>query len=155
MIKNILESSISPKRNIKHMKLFWDTNVMFDFLGERESFYLSAAKIATLADKREVTIITSALSYATISYLLAKYEGIEKIKDKLRKFKVISEICELDELIIEKSLNSDFSNFEDSLQYYSALRTECDIIITRNGKDFKKSQMPVMTPDEFLNSIRK
>jgi len=136
------------------MKLFWDTNIMFDFLGERDPFYISAAKIATLADKREVTIITSALSYATISYLLAKYESLEKIKDKLRKFKVISEVCELDELIIEKSLNSDFSDFEDSLQYYSALRTECDIIITRNGKDFKKSQIPVMTPDEFLNSIK-
>ncbi len=137
------------------MKLFWDTNVMFDFLGERDPFYISAAKIATLADKREVTVIASALSYATISYLLTKYEGIEKTKDKLRKFKVISEICELDELIIEKGLNSDFSDFEDSLQYYSALRTECDIIITRNGKDFKKSQIPVMTPDEFLNSIKK
>ena len=137
------------------MKLFWDTNVMFDFLGERDPFYISAAKIATLADKREITVIASALSYATISYLLAKYEGLEKTKDKLRKFKVISEICELDELIIEKGLNSDFSDFEDSLQYYSALRTECDIIITRNGKDFKKSQIPVMTPDEFLNSIKK
>jgi len=136
------------------MKLFWDTNIMFDFLGERDPFYISAAKIATLADKREVTVIASALSYATISYLLAKYESLEKIKDKLRKFKVISEVCELDELIIEKSLNSDFSDFEDSLQYYSALRTECDIIITRNGKDFKKSQIPVMTPDEFLNSIK-
>lgn len=137
------------------MKLFWDTNIMFDFLGERDPFYISAAKIATLADKREITIIVSALSYSTISYLLTKYESLEKIKDKLRKFKVISKICELDELIIEKGLNSDFSDFEDSLQYHSALRTECDIIITRNGKDFKKSQIPVMTPDEFLNSFKK
>ena len=136
------------------MKLFWDTNVMLDFLGERDPFYISAAKIATLADKREIKIIASALSYATISYFLTKYEGLEKTKDKLRKFKVISEICELDELIIEKGLNSDFSDFEDSLQYFSALRTDCDIIITRNGKDFKKSQIPVMTPDEFLNSIK-
>ncbi len=136
------------------MKLFWDTNVMLDFLGERDPFYISAAKIATLADKREIKIIASALSYATISYFLTKYEGLEKTKDKLRKFKIISEICELDELIIEKGLNSDFSDFEDSLQYFSALRTDCDIIITRNGKDFKKSQIPVMTPDEFLNSIK-
>jgi predicted nucleic acid-binding protein len=137
------------------MKLFWDTNIMFDFLGERDPFYISTAKIATLADKREVTVVASALSYATISYLLAKYESIEKIKDKLRKFNVISEICELDEVIIEKGLNSNFLDFEDSLQYYSALRTECDIIITRNGKDFKKSQIPIMTPDEFLKSIKK
>ena len=137
------------------MKLFWDTNIMFDFLGERAPFYISAAKIATLADKRELSIIVSALSYTTISYLLSKYESIKKIKNKLRKFKVISEICELDELIIEKGLNSDFSDFEDSLQYYSALRAECDIIITRNGKDFKKSKISIMTPDEFLNSIKK
>ena len=136
------------------MKLFLDTNVMLDLLGEREPFYTSAAKIATLADKRELEIIVSALSFATVSYFLTKYEGIKKTKDKLRKFKIISGICELDELIIEKGLNSDFSDFEDSLQYFSALRTECDIIITRNGKDFKKSQIPVMTPDEFLNSMK-
>lgn len=137
------------------MKLFLDTNVMLDLLGERDPFYISAAKIATLADKRKLQIIVSALSYDTTSYFLTKYYGLEKTKDKLRKFKVISEICELDVLIIEKGLNSDFSDFEDSLQYYSALRTECDIIITRNGKDFKKSQIPVMTPDEFLGSIKK
>jgi len=128
---------------------------MLDFLGERDPFYVSAAKIATLADKRSLQIIVSALSYATISYFLTKYDGLEKTKDKLRKFKVISEICELDEVIIEKGLNSEFSDFEDSLQYFSALRAECDIIITRNGKDFKKSEIPVMSPDEFLNSIKK
>ena len=135
------------------MRLFLDTNVMLDLLGERDPFYISVAKIATLADKRSLQIIVSALSYATISYFLTKYDGLEKTKVKLRKFKVISEICELDELIIEKGLNSEFSDFEDSLQYYSALRTECDIIITRNGKDFKKSEIPVMSPDEFLFSI--
>ena len=136
------------------MRLFLDTNVMLDFLGERDPFYVSAAKIATLADKRYLQIVVSALSYATISYFLTKYEGIKKTKEKLRKFKVISEICELDEVIIEKGLNSDFSDFEDSLQYFSAIRIECDIIITRNGKDFKKSEIPVMSPEEFLCSIK-
>ena len=135
------------------MKLFLDTNVMLDFLGERDPFYISAAKIATLADKSRLKITVSASTYDTISYFLNKYYENKKTIDKLRKFKVISEICELDTLIIEKGLNSDFSDFEDSLQYYSALRKECDIIITRNGKDFTKSQIPVMTPDEFLSSI--
>ncbi|RLD67317.1 MAG: PIN domain nuclease [Bacteroidetes bacterium] len=136
------------------MNVFLDTNVMLDFLGEREPFYLTSAKIATLADKRKIEIVVSALSYATVSYFLTKYEGIEKTKDKLRKFKVISKICELDEKIIEKGLNSNFSDYEDSLQYFSALRMECDILITRNGKDFKGVRIPVMTPDEFLNSLK-
>ena len=127
---------------------------MLDLLGEREPFYIASAKIATLADKGKIEMVASALSYAIVSYFLTKFEGIEKTKAKLRKFKVISMICELDEKIIEKGLNSNFSDYEDSLQYYSALRAECDILITRNAKDFKLADIPIMTPDEFLNSLK-
>lgn len=136
-------------------RLFLDTNVMLDFLGERHPFYDSIAKIATLADKGQTTIIVSALSYSTVSYFLTKYENKEIAKEKLRKFKIISEICDLNEQIIEKGLNSDFSDFEDSLQYYSAVSSDCNILITRNGKDFKSSSIPVMTAEEYLRSINK
>jgi predicted nucleic acid-binding protein len=135
-------------------RLFVDTNIMLDLLGERIPFYDSIAKIATLADKGQVTMVASALSYATVSYFLIKFENTEKAKDKLRKFKIISEICDLDELIIEKGLNSNFSDFEDALQYFSALKSDCSILITRNGKDFKESQIPVMTADEYLTSVK-
>ena len=135
--------------------LFIDTNVMLDLLGERKPFYDSIAKIATLADKNKIILTVSALSYATVSYFLTKYENPEIAKDKLRKFKIISEICALDEKIIEKGLNSKFNDFEDSLQYFSALESECGILITRNGKDFKESLIPVMTPDEYLLSIKR
>jgi len=135
-------------------KLFFDTNIMLDLLGERLPFYESVAKIATLADKGQVTIVVSALSYATVSYFLSKFENSEMAKSKLRKFKIISEICSLDELIIEKGLNSNFTDFEDSLQYFSAVTSDCEILITRNGKDFKESQIPVMTADEYLKSIK-
>lgn len=134
-------------------RLFIDTNVMLDLMGERMPFYESAAKIASLADKGQVTIVVSALSYATVSYFLTKYENSEIAKSKLRKFKIVSEICPLDELIIEKGLNSNFSDFEDSLQYFSALTSECDILITRNGKDFKDSQIPVMDAAEYFKSL--
>ena len=131
-------------------KLFIDTNIMLDLLGERIPFYDSAAKLATLADKGEVTIVVSAISYATVSYFLRKFENREKSNEKLRKFKVISVICELDESIIEKGLDSNFVDFEDSLQYFSALKSECNLLITRNGKDFKESYLPVMTAEEYL-----
>lgn len=126
---------------------------MLDLLGVRFPFYEPIAKIATLADKKEITIIVSALSYATVSYFLTKYNGIENTKDTLRKFKIISEICDLDEQIIEKSLNSNFKDFEDGLQYFSALKSECDILITRNGKDFKNSSIPIMTAEEFISTF--
>lgn len=136
-------------------RLFIDTNVMLDLLGERLPFYDSSAKIATLADKGEISIVVSALSYTTVAYILSKYESLEKVKEKLRKFKIISEISDLDEVTIEKGLNSGFADFEDSLQYFCAIKSECNVLITRNQKDFKDSVIPVMSADEYLVSIRK
>lgn len=136
-------------------RLFLDTNIMLDLLGERLPYYDSIAKIATLADRGEVSIIVSALSYSTVSYLLSKYESSEKVKDKLRKFKIISEISDLDEKTIEKGLNSNFSDFEDSLQYFCALKSDCNLLLTRNQNDFKTSNIPVMSADEYLKSIRR
>jgi len=136
-------------------KLFFDTNVMLDLLGERVPFYDSVAKIATLADKGDINLVVSALSYAIVNYFLVKFEDAEKAKEKLRKFKTISDISGVDELIIEKGLNSNFKDFEDSLQYFSALKSDCNIFITRNTKDFKEADIPVMTAEEYLISIRR
>ena len=136
------------------MRLFIDTNVMLDLLGERDPFYESIAKIATLAEKEVLTLVVSPLSFATVNYFITKFENTKIAKEKLRKFKIVCEICPLNEQTIEKGLNSSFKDFEDALQYFSATQAECDIIITRNGKDFKKSLLPIMTANEFLKSIK-
>ncbi len=134
-------------------RLFLDTNVMLDFLAERYPFYESVVKIISLADLGKVAVVASALSYATADYFLSRAVGTESSKDSLRKFRAISEISGVDESIIDKGLNSEFADFEDSLQYFCAIQARCSIIITRNGKDFKKSILPVLTPDEYLRSL--
>jgi predicted nucleic acid-binding protein len=134
-------------------KLFLDTNVVVDLLGEREEFYQSIAKIATLADKGRLYLVVSALTYSTVYYLLSRFEDKEIVKDKIRKFKVIAETSDLTNKVIDKGLTSKFVDFEDSLQYYCALNSDCNILITRNGKDFKESEIPVMSPNEYLKSL--
>ena len=136
-------------------KLFLDTNVVIDLLGEREPFYDSAAKIATIADKGKIQLIVSALTYSTLYYILSRFEDKEIVKEKIRKFKVIAETSDLTDKIINKGLSSKFSDFEDALQYYCAIKMDCDILITRNVKDFKESNIPVLTPDEYLKSLNK
>jgi len=133
-------------------RLFIDTNIMLDFLREREAFYNPIAKIATLAEKEMLTIVVSPLSFATVNYFLTKFENTKNAKAKLRKFKIVTEIGVMNEQTVEKALNSNFKDFEDALQYFGATASECDIIITRNGKDFKQSILPVMTADEFIKS---
>ena len=134
-------------------RIFLDTNVILDLLGERVPFFDSIAKVATLADQKKLTLIISPLSFTTIDYVLNKYETSESVLNKLRKFKIICEVCEVNEETIDKALNSNFKDFEDAVQYFSALQSNCSIIITRNGKDFKNSTIPIMTAEEYLSSI--
>jgi predicted nucleic acid-binding protein len=134
-------------------RIFIDTNIMLDFLGERKPFYEPIAKIATLAEKGTITMVVSPISFATVNYFLSKFESAKIAKEKLRKFKILSEICVIDQHTVEKGLNSSKKDFEDALQYFSATESGCNIIITRNGKDFAKSLLPVMTADEFLKSL--
>lgn len=134
-------------------RLFLDTNVILDLLAERNPFYISIAKIATLADLKKIKLVSSPLSFTTIDYVLNRFESRESVLLKLRKFKMICEVCEVNELTIEKSLNSDFKDFEDAVQYFSALQSNCSIFLTRNSKDFKNTHLPMMTADEYINSL--
>jgi len=100
-----------------------------------------------------LAIIVSPLSFTTIDYVLNKYESSESVLNKLRKFKIICEVCEVTEETIEKALNSNFKDFEDAVQYFTALQSNCSIIITRNGKDYKNATIPIMTAEEYLSSL--
>lgn len=135
-------------------RIFFDTNIMLDFLGVRKPFFSSVSKILTLAEEKKIKIVLSPISFVNTNYVLIKKENDETVLEKLRKFKIICEVCEIDDLIIEKSLHSGFKDFEDAVEYYSALNADCRIIITRDLKGFLKSELPVMSPNEFLISFK-
>ncbi|MFW0715826.1 PIN domain-containing protein [Pedobacter sp. N23S346] len=134
-------------------RIFLDTNVILDLLAERIPFFDSIAKVATLADQKKLLLMASPLSFTTVEYVLNKFESSESVLNKLRKFKIICKVCEVNEETIEKGLNSRFKDFEDAVQYFTAIQSHCSLIITRNGKDFKHSSIPIMTADEYLSSI--
>lgn len=136
-----------------NQRLYLDANVVLDLLGERDPFYDSAAKIASLADRKLLTIVVSSLSYSILVYVLSKFVERAIVIDKIRKFKVLVETSDLTDKVVDKALASKFTDFEDALQYHCALESDCQIIISRDQKGFKNSQIPVLTPDEFLMSL--
>ena len=136
-------------------KIFLDTNIVLDFLGEREGFYEPAAKILTLADQKKIQIYTSPTSISNTFYLLSKFENTKIALEKIRKFKVLCSISVMDDEVVEKAINSDFKDFEDAMQYFSALASNCDLIITRNEKDFKNALIPVMNGESYLETLKK
>jgi predicted nucleic acid-binding protein len=134
--------------------LMVDTNVVLDLLAKREPFYDSAAKLFSLADKKKITLSISSLTFANTSYVLARLKKADKAREILRRFRVLARVLSLDDKIIDLALNDlNFKDFEDGLQYYTALENGQEMIITRNLSDFKGSRIPVMTPEEYLVSI--
>lgn len=132
-------------------RILIDTNIVIDLLSKRKEFYDEAADLFSRADKKELDLKISSLTFANTNYILTKLKSAKEAREILRKFKVLVEILSLDDKIIQLALSDDdFHDFEDGLQYYSALENQIDIIITRNKKDFKNSKIPILTAREFL-----
>ncbi len=134
--------------------LLVDTNVVLDLLAKRELFYDSAAKLFSLADKKKITLSISTLTFANTNYVLTRLKTPDKAREILRRFRVLVKVLSLDDKVIDLALNDQsFKDFEDGLQYYSAIENGLDMIITRDLSDFRESRIPVMTPEEYLISI--
>jgi len=131
-------------------KLFVDTNVVIDLLAKRKDF-AAAARLFTLADTGDVTLYVSSLSFANVSYILRKQLGKAKTSKVLRDLELIVTVVDLTAKSVQLALNDeDFADFEDGLQYYSAIEVSANVIITRNLPDFKAANIPVLTADQFL-----
>ena len=133
-------------------KLFLDTNIVVDLLDRREPFCHDAVKLFTMAYNKKVQLIVSPMTYATASFLLHRH-GSEGVRNLLSNFRQLSHVATTNERIIDDSLASRFNDFEDAMQYYTALKAKADVIITRNGKDFTHSKLPVMTAGDYLATL--
>ena len=132
--------------------LFLDTNIVMDLLEKREPYCNDAVRLFTMAYNRQVSLVVSPMTYSTASYLLRKH-GSEGVRNLLSNFRRLSRVATTNECTVDDSLASQFADLEDAMQYYTALKAKADIIITRNGKDFANSKIPVMTAAEFLATI--
>ncbi len=131
-------------------RLFIDADITFDLLLMRQPFYQNAAQLFTLADQRLVDLYFSALSYSNLNYLLIKQHGKAESKVILSRLKLLVKVLSDDDKIISHALTSPFTDFEDAIQYQTAIENKIPIIITRNLKDYKEAQIPVMTAETFL-----
>lgn len=136
-------------------RVFIDTNVLIDYLGHRESFYVEAAVIFSLAKNKKIQLLVSSLSIVTASYVLKRHYSTnhELIIEDFKRLIELCHITTIDVSTIMSAVDSAFKDFEDAVQHFSALSASADVIVTRNEVDFKESLKPVMSPTAFLSSI--
>ncbi|MGM0946481.1 MAG: type II toxin-antitoxin system VapC family toxin [Bacteroidota bacterium] len=134
---------------------FLDSDVILDFLLDRDPFNFSADEIFEKALNEEIHIFFSSLTVANIHYLLRKQFGNDGALKKIAELVSFCKILPVSEKEIFAAMKSGFSDFEDAIQHFSAVQNpEIKGIITRNLADYKKSQLPIFTPEAFLSTIK-
>lgn len=129
---------------------FVDTNVIIDMLADREGYADAAADLFDAAGRGEICIYISSLSYSNVYYIIRKYLGHDRTIESLKALCEYVTIVPVTEKVIHLALASDFKDFEDAIQYFSAIqKTSIECIITRNIKDFKPSELPVIEPKAY------
>ena len=136
---------------MKMNKVLIDTDVILDFFFDRKPFSENASKILSLCESKEIVGFITPIIISNVYYLLRQTAKHERVIEKLTLLISFLEVSIVNKRVIIEALSSDFKDFEDALQNYSAEQNnEVDIIITRNIKDYKNSRLPVMLPDNYL-----
>lgn len=132
-------------------KLFVDSDVVIDFFTDREPHVNPASELFELNEQGLVKLYISAVSINNIYYIVRKFLGQKKTLEVIELLTEMTEIIGITKNEIIQALKNDFSDYEDSVQYSSALTINgLDAIITQNIKDYKNTSIAVMTPLNFL-----
>ena len=132
-------------------KIFLDTDVVLDHLADRQPFAEYAHRRLALAETGRLTLCVSSLSFSNLYYLLRKPKGHADALALLGRLRSLVRVSAVTEAEIQAALASSFKDFEDAIQHFAA-KAEGGIgaIVTRNKGDYSASEIPVLSPDEFL-----
>ena len=132
------------------MTVFVDTNILIDLLCERESFVQSARMLFAYGYSGRLTLVLSSLSLVNAVYIARKY-GYVDVRERLDDITEFVEVVDLRKEVAKRALTCEWKDYEDAVQYMSAIKENADCIVARNKKDFGKSVIPVYTIEELMS----
>lgn len=136
------------------MKVFVDANVLVATLNKEYPLFTWSSRILSLNEKNNVRLYTSPLCLAIAFYFSGKKCGEKLAKQKIEMLCNHLNVTSINEEATKKALtNKKIHDFEDGLEYYSALDSKCDFIITEDRKDFYFSEIEVVGCEEFLKRL--
>lgn len=131
------------------MKVFVDTNVLLDVLAQRQPFYASSARVWSLSEVGACEAVISAISFNNVYYIVRKAQDADVARKALSLLRDVFVSVPPDRRILNQAIDSEIADFEDAIQFYSAVRVGADYLVTRDAGDFPSGSLPVLTPEEF------
>lgn len=135
------------------MKVFVDTNVLLDVIAKREPFYADSATIWTLSETGRIEGLVSAITFTNLFYVVRKLADAKTARRVMILLRESFTPTPCDASVLNLAIDSDFKDFEDAVQYYSAVQANADCMVSRNPNDFPRgADCPILTPSEFLTT---
>jgi len=120
---------------------------------EREPFFIASVQVVGLTEKGRSAGWIADTTVTTIFYLLEKELSGNKAKQHVRNLLRIFHISNINRVVLEDALDSDFSDYKEGVLYQSAIHANLEVIVSRNQQDFAKCDLPVYSPIEFLDTM--
>ncbi|MBE9242539.1 type II toxin-antitoxin system VapC family toxin [Synechocystis salina] len=135
------------------MRILIDTNIVVDVATLREPFFENSDRLLVCCEEGKIKGHLSASTISDIFYIVRKVRGKDWTLDFLKRLIDFCEVLPVDQAVIKRALASDPKDFEDAIQYQTALIACLDGIVTRNPKDYAEASISVFTPAELLATI--
>jgi len=133
------------------MRIFLDANIIVSVLNKEYPLFTYSARILSLADNKKFTVFTSPICLAIAFYFAEKKCGTLMAKTKMELLSRKLSITEVGKSEVLLSLqDKQVNDFEDGIEYYSAIKSKCDVIITEDINDFYFSSIPVLNSNAFI-----
>lgn len=137
------------------MRILTDTNIVLDVILKREPFYAMSMDVLRLAQREDIQEYVSASATTDIYYLSYRQLKDKRLVKKLMKnLLTVVSVAYVSEREIFKAIESDWPDFEDTVQYSVALLQQMEGIVTRNPGDYKRSEISIWCPEELLKKYR-
>ncbi|BAY47342.1 PilT domain-containing protein [Scytonema sp. HK-05] len=135
------------------MKVLLDTNIILDFALERHPFYSNSVQVLSLIYQKQIEGYISASTFSDLYYIIRKDKGRASALSLLKGIVTFCQVATVDQAVISMALTSNFKDFEDAIQYSTAVLNRLDAIITRNPVDFPVTIPRIMTPEQLIQEL--
>lgn len=136
------------------MKIFVDANILISVLNKEYPLFTHSARILSLSGNNNFEIYTSPICLAIAFYFAEKKYKTKPAREKIALLCQHIFIAPATGSVVKNTIsNKKINDFEDGLEYYSAIESNCSYIITEDKNDFYFSEIPVMNSKTFFEKI--
>ena len=135
-------------------RVFVDCDVILDLLLARQPYFPATTRLFMLFQERQLEGCVSPLVFSNLFYVLRKATSASQAVEALKKLRQLTRTLPVDDEIVGRALSSSFTDFEDGIQYFTALTHGLDALVTRNKRDYKAAELPVFNAEECVRWLR-